>query len=1300
MKKLNLLPVLLFVAGNLMAQVHTTYLWHMQQPIYWPEKSQANPNRYQVVRESYDLLNSGGNIYSDGKAHPMHDLQNEVFGKADRVNAYQWTPRNSVDRIKHLPEAGAQVNYSGCLMENVNSLAAADYFGYKTGWQNYFREAKGWKTSGGSPRLDMVGFTFHHALSPLISERSLAKELQANKHISVENFGDPYSKGYWPAECSFSERIIKVLVQEGFEWSIVANSHLSRTLDDFPLSYGTSVCNISPPNKADKVSTKGVNYWSGTEDGRGGTNAAPYSYQAHKAKYVDPETGVEYKITVVPMDDVLSYKDGYSAQGTELIDAHIAPFNNPAQPSIVLLAHDGDNAWGGGSSYYQEAVPNFTQAAANKGYTPTTIQQFLNDHPAPENDVVRVEDGSWVNAENDWGHPQFINWLWPLYDKTNYRFDPNGWTEDARNFAVITAAENFVWMAEDLAGGTNIAKIIYPDASASDAEKAWHFFLPSLASCYMYYGDSRDMEVKQSLAGNHAIAFAKNEISKHSGTDRTGPTVFIPQRFPYNPGGEEFGPVYGYKVTQSSSDFHVWTFAYDVSGLQSVELKYRTDDDGLNPLSDNANDTYAGGEGVADWASLTMTQKTFPKGNVTNNPNIDFFILPDEIADLCYAEIKGLSNVLVDYYVEATDIKGNVFKTPIQHVYVGQYNSSDKVTLGVTPPDGNYSDTIEVNMNATTTATGASVNIYYTTNGTTPTNQSTLYSGTIKLYKNTSLKAIAIDSKGNQSDVVSRTYSFGDVEEVTVHFKNTANWSDVNIYLFNWATKGALPGWNWPGVDMEREQGSSWYKYTIKESVQTGIVINNGGSLKTADLTRTTEGWYDFNTKQWYDACPGDCPTAPVPVLSVSPLGGSYENTVTVTLSATNSGVIRYTTDGSDPRSGSAYASSLTFTTTTRLRAIATNSFGESNEIDQTYTISYPKPVLTVNPTGKEFTGTLDVSLSATKSGVIKYTLNGNDPRTGSNYTSSISLTASTRLRAIASNANGYSNEIDEQYTLVENQCDTIFYYNKNNWSTVKIYLFNANGTGLPGWTWPGVNMVRLGTTNWYYHVNCETVNVGMVFNNGSGSQTGNLYSNAGWYYSNSQWYTSCPGECPGQGPVGLTLHCRKPSSWANVYIYYWSTSPVSLTTSWPGQPMTDSDGDGWYDYTLPGVSCANVIFSNKGASQTPDLKNICAESWYDNGWVTNKSATSMDNVSYNQSRMRIYPNPVLQDEITISLPVETVSTYYVSLFTIAGKLIQVLEFTGSEATLNIEDLSSGVYFITVRNAISMDYYQEKLFVQ
>ncbi len=59
---------------------------------------------------------------------------------------------------------------------------------------------------------------------------------------------------------------------------------------------------------------------------------------------------------------------------------------------------------------------------------------------------------------------------------------------------------------------------------------------------------------------------------------------------------------------------------------------------------------------------------------MTGNPDVNFFIMPDYIANEYYAEISGLSDTLVDYYIEATDNKGNIFKTPIQHVYVGNYN--------------------------------------------------------------------------------------------------------------------------------------------------------------------------------------------------------------------------------------------------------------------------------------------------------------------------------------------------------------------------------------------------------------------------------------------------------------------------------------------------------------------------------------------------------------------------------------------------------------------------------------------------
>lgn len=686
------------------SQVHTTYLWHLQQPNYWPEVSTWDSYDYQTAWESQYLINNGQNYYDDGNQHPMNNLP-EIFGKDDRVAVYQYRAKDAVQSLLQFDEAGAQVNYSGCLIENVNSLADAGQWGYNQGWEDNFIAARNWQTPDGYPRMDITGFTMHHALSPLLSEKVFRMQIKAHRHIYGNTFGGSpdYSKGYWPAECSFSERMIKVLVEEGFEWSVIANSHLARTLSDYPLNFGTAGCNIDPPNQADKVDIEGNNWWSGQIDGRGGTFAAPFCYQAHKAQYVDPETGEEYRITVVPMGDVLSYMNGYALMGTETIDNHIAPYEDPDHPTIVLMAHDGDNAWGGGYDYYMNSVPGFAQEAVNKGYVPTTIQQFLHDHPVPEDDIVHVEDGSWVNAANDWGHPQFINWLWPTYTG-NFEFNYEGWTEDARNWAVLLAAENRVITAEQMIGNIDIDDVVYPDENANLAERAWHHLLPGYTSGYMYYGTALDMEVKQSLACNIATDLADQALT---GDDQTPPSIFIPQRYPYNPGGTGFGPTYGYQQHQNQSDFYVWTFAYDVSGMQSVKLKYRTDNDGNNPLDNNENEVYSGGSGVGDWNTLDMTYREFPAGNIYNNPDIDFFIMPDYIADQYYAEVTGLSEVLVDYYVEATDNEGNVFTTPIQHVYVGESNGGGGGYEGVYWEPENPTANDEITLTVTDAEIGA-----------------------------------------------------------------------------------------------------------------------------------------------------------------------------------------------------------------------------------------------------------------------------------------------------------------------------------------------------------------------------------------------------------------------------------------------------------------------------------------------------------------------------------------------------------------------------------------------------------------
>jgi uncharacterized protein YjdB len=876
------LITLLSITGSIFSQVHTTYLWHMDQPIYWGEKSQSNPNACQYVKESQDLKNTGGNKYSDGLSHPLADLF-DIFGKADRVAAYQWEPKTAIGMLSDLSNAGAQVSFSGDLMQNCNSLGQANQWGYSPSWYQSYKDARAWKTSGGFPKLDLVAFSKDHALSPLVSYRTLKKSIESHKYLVTKYYGsDPaYSKGYWPAECAFSERIIKALSEEGIEWSVIANSHLARTLGDYPLSYGTSGCNIDPPNAADKVSANGTHWWSSQIDGRGGSFSAPYCYTPHKAKYVDPETGVEYKITVVPMCDLLSYRDGYSQQGTGDIDANIAPYiTDPTHPPLVLLAHDGDNAWGGGSSYYEQAVTSFSHAAAAKGYEPTTVQQYLKDHPVAATDIVHVEDGAWVNADSDWGHPLFINWLWPLYNTSTYRFNPDAWTEDARNWAVITAVENYVTTAEDLAGGVRIDKCTDPDATATDAEKAWHFYFTTLNSGYMYYGKADDMEVKQTVGGNHAIEYAKAVINAHPGVDNTAPGIFNPQRFPYNPGGKGFGPLFGYKLTQMPSDFDVWTYVYDVSGVSTATLKYRTDKNGANDPATNDNETYAGGAGVNAWNSVSMTKKVSATGNVPNDPQINFFILPQAIADLYYAPITGLSNVLVDYYVEAVDTKGNVAKSAIQHVYVGQVASVPVTGVSISQTSASLLPASTQQLSAVIApANATNQTVTWKSGNNTVATVSTTGLVTGVAVGNTTITVTTQDGSYTATCAVNVTNS---VTGFTVYFYSPAGWTTPpKVYWWGALPAGNLANGTWPGVAMDTVANSStgWYKHFFSNITSTNLIFDDGNGHQTADLSRSSNGWYVNST--WYDTDPSN-----VTGVSVSPVSATLSVGATQQLTA------------------------------------------------------------------------------------------------------------------------------------------------------------------------------------------------------------------------------------------------------------------------------------------------------------------------------------------------------------------------------------------------------------------------------
>jgi hypothetical protein len=188
------------------------------------------------------------------------------------------------------------------------------------------------------------------------------------------------------------------------------------------------------------------------------------------------------------------------------------------------------------------------------------------------------------------------------------------------------------------------------------------------------------------------------------GSDDTPPTVWLPQRLPWNPGGKGGGSLWGWPTGDGADmpgDFYVWTFAYDVSGLARVELRYRIDGDGQNPMTSDQNETYAGGAEVGSWQTLSMNFRDFPEGNYFSDPNIDFSVLPDYMADQYYIQVNGLSEVLVDYYVEAEDSLGNIKRSPIQHVWVGE-------------PSGSPSHVIDGSLDSTATrvSTNGDLDLY------------------------------------------------------------------------------------------------------------------------------------------------------------------------------------------------------------------------------------------------------------------------------------------------------------------------------------------------------------------------------------------------------------------------------------------------------------------------------------------------------------------------------------------------------------------------------------------------------------
>ena len=160
---------------------------------------------------------------------------------------------------------------------------------------------------------------------------------------------------------------------------------------------------------------------------------------------------------------------------------------------------------------------------------------------------------------------------------------------------------------------------------------------------------------------------------------------------------------------------------------------------------------------------------------------------------------------------------------------------------------------------------------------------------------------------------------------------------------------------------------------------------------------------------------------------------------------------------------------------------------------------------LIVNPEGKVYkTDSLTISMSTIGGGddvTIYYTLDESDPKEASApfiYTQPITITGDATLKAYAESGDKETEVQTHVYTyeLPQETPLTVAFQKPEDWKKVHLYAWNDGGKTLYNGDWPGAEMTKTNAQGLYYFTFDATVkSVYFIFNNGSGTQSADLWT-------------------------------------------------------------------------------------------------------------------------------------------------------------------------------------------------------------
>lgn len=348
-------------------------------------------------------------------------------------------------------------------------------------------------------------------------------------------------------------------------------------------------------------------------------------------------------------------------------------------------------------------------------------------------------------------------------------------------------------------------------------------------------------------------------------------------------------------------------------------------------------------------------------------------------------------------------------------------------------------------------------------------------------------------------------------------------------------------------------------------------------------------------------------------------------------------------------------------------------------------------PTLGFSPQGSSFIGSGLVTIQAIDdrdtSPVIYYTLDGSTPTISSPSAISeitLSITENTTIKALAIDETGNASEVvSSMYNVTPNVGGFTVYIQGYS----HIYHWNAEPMGsLEDASWPGVSMSEL--NGWSVFTFPEAVTSSqIIFSNNGGGQTEDLLRSSNGWYKDGQWYDEDPTSSQPQ-PKGITIHLK--TTWSSPKMHYWNASDGSSST-WPGVTM-QSEGNGWFSYTIPNISSTNLLFHNGNGEQTSDLiRSVNGwykdDQWYDENPENSNTRKSLGTLDL-QDELKIYPT-MIKNQFRIGLVLKEDSEVGVQLFNLSGQYVhpfQEFNLSRGKHQLLIKDLElkSGMYLVNI----------------